>query len=197
MALHNKEPEKIIQDILLHELELPANYGESDGFIVPTVYIVAPNVQLGDTEQLQIGIQTLNDRILSSHSECKTVSRTINNTPTDVFVEIKEVVVNSLIQIDMRSRDLSARQRRLEVLAALESVYAKQMQELWSCRIFEIPTDFRNASMLEGTAHIYRYTATVMVRHMYRYEKEIDYYAHFPVEASIDTLENKQSFVAE
>lgn len=193
MALLNKEPEKIIQDILLHELELPANYGEQDGFIVPTVYVVAPNVQLGDTEQLQIGIQTISERILSSHSENKDV--VVNNDT--VHTEIKEVVVNSLIQIDIRSRDLSARQRRLEVIAALESIYAKQMQEKWMCRIFEIPTDFRNASMLEGTAHIYRYTATVAVQHINRYTHEVGYYAHFPFESSIDDLSSKQSFIVE
>ena len=189
MALHNQEPEKIIQDILLHELELPENYGKKDGFIVPSVFIVAPNVQLGDTEQLQIGIQTISERIISSHSECKTID--------DAFTEIKEIVVNNLMQIDIRSRDLSARQRRLEVLTALESVYAKQMQEKWMCRIFEIPTDFRNASMLEGTAHIYRYTATIVVQHMNRFVKDVDYYDTFPIEASIDDLINKQSFTIE
>ena len=193
MALHNKEPEKIIQDILLHELELPNNYGMKDGFIVPSVYIVAPNVQLGDAEQLQIGIQSIGSKILSSHSECKNIVNNNNST----YTEIKEVVISDTIQIDIRSRDLSARQRRFEVLAALESVYAKQMQEKWFCRIFEIPTSFTNVSILEGTAHIYRYTATIVIQHMNRYTKEVNYYDNFPFEVSIDDLNNKQEFIIE
>lgn len=187
MAEKNREIEKIIQDILLKELALPAKYGEEDGYIIPTVYIVSPNVKLGSTDKMQIGIQSIGARIISSHSRCE--------DRNDEYTEIKELVVNDNIQIDIQSRNDDARIRRFEVIAALESVYAKQMQEAWSCRIFEIPQGFTNISSAEGSSQLYRYSITIAVQYTRVYTQTVSYYNQFPIESSIDDQQNAKSFV--
>lgn len=189
MTVQNREIEKIIQDILLKELDLPQDYGEKDGFIVPSVYIIAPNVYLGDTEKMQIGIQSIGSRIISSHNSYKDLDSS--------FIEIKELVVSDNIQIDIKSKNTDARVRRFEVIAALESTYAKQMQEKWACRLFEIPQGFTNTSTAEGSAEIYRYTLTIAAQYTRRYTKEVDYYNTFPIENSVDDTQNKRSFVVD
>ena len=185
----NVEIEKVLQKILLHELQLPDDYGEKDGFIVPSVYIVAPNVHLGSTDKLQIGIQSIGSRIISSHHR----EKEINNQ----YTEIKEIVISDNIQIDIKSRNNDARIRRFEVLTALESVYSKQLQEQYECRIFEIPSGFVNSNEAEGSSQIYRYTTTIATQYKKIYKSKVDYYDTFPIEASIDTLDNKTSFVVD
>lgn len=185
----NIEIEKLIQQILLNQLQLPDDYGESDGFIVPSVYIVAPNVHLGNTDKLQIGIQSIGSRIISSQDSYKTVN--------DKYTEVKELIIADNIQIDIKSRNNDARIRRFEVIAALESVFSKQMQEKHECRIFEIPQSFTNTNEAEGGSQIYRYTLTIAAQYKKMYTNVIDYYDTFPIEASIDRLENKTSFVVD
>ncbi len=189
MTKQNREIEKIIQDILLHELNLPEDYGTEDGYIVPSVYIVAPNIHLGTTDKLQIGIQSIGSRIISSVSEQK--------EKDGIFLEEKQMVVSDNIQIDIKSKNSDARIRRFEVLAALESIYAKQMQEKWHCRIFQIPRGFINISFAEGSAQIYRFSATIATQYTRRYTTEIDYYDTFPIESSVDSLDNKKRFVVD
>lgn len=189
MAEQNREIEKIIQDILLHELNLPLNYGEEEGYIVPTVYIVSPNVRLGSTDKLQIGVQSVGARIISSHSRCE--------DKQDEYTEIKELVVSDNIQIDIHSRNDDARIRRFEVIAALESVYAKQMQEKWHCRIFEIPQGFTNISSAEGSSQLYRYSITIAAQYKRIYKQTVSYYNQFPIEHSVDDTEDKVPFVVD
>ncbi len=185
----NIEIEKLIQQILLNQLQLPEDYGESDGFIVPSVYIVAPNVHLGNTDKLQIGIQSIGSRIISSQDSYKTIN--------GKYTEVKELIIADNIQIDIKSRNNDARVRRFEVIAALESVFSKQMQEKHECRIFEIPQSFTNTNEAEGSSQIYRYTLTIAAQYKKTYTNVVDYYDTFPIEASIDKLENKTSFVVD
>lgn len=189
MKEQNREVEKIIQEILLKELNLPSNYGEEDGYIVPTVYIVSPNVKLGSTDKLQIGIQSIGARIVSSH--CRYEDK------AGEYTEIKELIVSDNIQIDLHSSNEEARVRRFEVVAALESAYAKQMQEKWHCRIFEIPQGFTNTSSAEGSSQLYRYSLTITVQYKRLYAQSADYYNQFPIEHSLDSRESSKSFIVD
>lgn len=181
----NREPETILKDIILHELGLPLDYGKSkSGHIIPSVYVYAPNIELGNTDKLQIKIESLNSRVVSNAN----FSKDINGN----FTEIQETVLTDSIQIDIFSRNSDARLRRFEVLTALHSVYAQQMQEKHQIRIFQIPNGFRNTNFVEGSARIYRYTFTVNVTHKKQYSKSVDYYDKFPIEASVDNIRNKE-----
>ena len=57
----NKSIEKILVDIIQHELDLPANYGTTDrGDVIPSVIIYSQNIKLHNTDKLQVtlSIQT-------------------------------------------------------------------------------------------------------------------------------------------
>lgn len=174
MSKDNIEIEKVLQKLLLYELELPDEYGtDKDGFIIPSVYVYSPDVSLGTTDKLQIGIQSIGSIIVSNNNFTKEVDGT--------FSEIQETVINDNIQIDVTSRNNEARIRRYEVITALHSIRAQEYQDLYNFKIFQIPSSFVNTNNIEGGYRIYRYTITVPVQYMRRYVKPIDYYDKFPI----------------
>lgn len=174
MSKNNIEIEKVLQKLLLYELELPDEYGtDKDGFIIPSVYVYSPDVSLGTTDKLQIGIQSIGSVIVSNNNFTKDIDGT--------FSEIQETVINDNIQIDVTSRNNEARIRRYEVITALHSIRAQEYQDLYNFKIFQIPSSFVNTNNIEGGYRIYRYTITVPVQYMRRYVKPIDYYDKFPI----------------
>lgn len=174
----DKEIESIIQDILLNELQLPTSYGTVNGKVVPSVYIVAPNISLGTTDKLQIGIQSIGSKIISNHVRSAYVASSTGGA--DEMTQYNEATIDDNIQIDISSRDSSARLRRHEVFMALNSYYSKQLQEKYGFRIFGLPSGFMNTSAAEGGSTIYRYSITFQCQYMRVYTKSIDYYDTFP-----------------
>ena len=65
------------------------------------------------------------------------------------------------VQIDLMSRSNEARERRFEVLMALNSYYSKNLQDANCFRIFELPRDFMNTSGLQGGSDINRFTLII------------------------------------
>jgi len=178
-----KEIESIIQDILLTELSLPTSYGIVNSKVVPSVYIVAPNIGLGTTDKLQIGIQSIGSRIVSNHvRETYTASSTGG---ADEMTQYNEATIDDNIQIDISSRNSDARVRRHEVFMALNSYYSKQLQEKYGFRIFGLPSGFMNTSAAEGGTVVYRYSITFQCQYMRVYSRVVtgyDYYKTFPAE---------------
>ena len=177
-----KEAENIIQDIILTELGLPTDYGKSaSGLIIPSVYIVAPNINLGTTDKLQIGIQSIGSKIISNHVYSEYVESSTGGEP--VLKQNNEALINDFIQIDLLSRNSDARLRRHEVFMALNSIYAQQQQETYLFKIFNLPQGFHNTSRAEGGTTILRYSISFTVQYLRTYSHEIitnDYYNSFP-----------------
>jgi len=179
------EIESIIQDIILHELALPTDYGTVNSKIVPSVYIVAPNVSLGATDKLQIGIQSIDSEIISNRPEIEYTTVDSVTTATQYNVAL----INDMIQIDISSRNNDARLRRHEVFMALNSYYSKQLQEKYGFRIFGLPSGFMNTSAAEGGTVVYRYSITFQCQYMRVYSRTVtgyDYYKTFPAEVVND-----------
>lgn len=65
------------------------------------------------------------------------------------------------VQVDLMSRSNEARNRRSEVLMALNSFYSKEQQDSKCFRIFELPTAFINTSGLQGGSDINRFTLII------------------------------------
>lgn len=182
-----QEIEYLIQQILIHEMDLPANYGTQEGKIVPSAYVFAPNIYLGYTDELQIGIQSIGNRIIGNTKWAE--SKIINDK--EVYLEHSQQVINDDIQIDIFSRNDSARQRRYEVLSALTSFYSQQQQEKYQFKIYNIPTRILNTSKVdrlnnsnkaEGATVIYRYTITVSTQYCKEWTRQIDYFDTFPTQ---------------
>lgn len=182
-----KEIESIIQDILLQELSLPTSYGTVNGKVVPSVYIVAPNISLGTTDKLQIGIQSIGSKIVSNHVRSEYVAGT---TGDDTMTQHNEATIDDNLQIDISSKNSDARTRRHEVFMALNSYFSKQLQEKYGFRIFGLPSGFMNTSAAEGGTVVYRYSITFQCQYMRVYSRTVtgyDYYKTFPAEVINDS----------
>ena len=86
-------------------------------------------------------------------------SKSKYNSETDN--EVQTVYGRASVQIDILSRSLEARQRRAELLMALNSFYSKEVQEKKQFRIFELPQTFTNTSGLEGGSEINRFSLII------------------------------------
>lgn len=79
----------------------------------------------------------------------------------DEDTEVQTVYGRASVQIDILSRSLEARQRRAELLMALNSFYSKEIQDKYQFRIFELPSRFINTSSLEGGSEINRFSLII------------------------------------
>lgn len=169
------EVEKLLVDIIQHEMNLPDNYGTTPrGDVIPCVTIYAQNIKLFNTDKLQITVKTLTAREYSNR---------IEYIPNDDggLTEIQDINQGRMMQIDVYSRNNEARQRFWEVSAALKSTYAAQMQDLYNFKIGTITNDI-NLSGLGGGSDVNRYTLTFEVLVHYQKSKAIDYYDKFQVD---------------
>lgn len=165
----DKLPEQIIVDILQTQLAL-----ESD-----QLWVRYQNEKIPPDDRLYIVVGMSDSQVISSV-----------NTPTptyDGMSETLQIVARENIQIDFLSRSLSALQRRWEVLAALNSVYSEQQQEIYQFKIFPVPSSFVNTSSAEGGSNINRFSIIIACRTWYRQEKVLqspnDYYNDFDTRA--------------
>ena len=87
-----------------------------------------------------------------------------------------------------------AKLRRFEVITALHSIYAQELQEQNAISIFQIPSRMNSTSIIEGSARIYRYSLTFEVRYKHEYTKVIDYYDKFNFSYGVDDVSNPNVF---
>lgn len=85
------------------------------------------------------------------------------------------------VDIDIISRGVAARDRKEEVILALNSTYAQQQQEINSFYIGKLPAGSRfiNLSDIDGAAIPYRYRVSVNLQYAVSKAKPIDYFDDF------------------
>lgn len=177
------EIEKILVDIITHELDLPENYGKTEqGDVIPCVSIYAQNIKLFNTDKLQITVKTLTAHDYSNRIDFIENPNPIDPDGKDAFLEVQDINQGRMMQIDVYSRNNEARQRFWEVSAALKSTYAAQMQDLYNFKIGTITNDI-NLSGLGGGSDVNRYTVTFNVLVHYQKSKPVDYYNKFQVDS--------------
>lgn len=171
LEIMNKSIEKILIDILLHELNLPSDYGkDKDGNTIPSIIIFGQNIKLFNTDKLQITVKTL-----SSH----TYSNRVNyKSDEDGLNEIQDLNQSNMMQIDIYSRNNEARERYWEVEAALKSTYAQQQMDLYNFKLGSI-SNIINLTGLDGGSEINRFTITFNALIHFQKIKPIDYYDKF------------------
>ena len=176
--------EKIIVDLIKHELNLPDNYGTDDrGDAIPSVIIRTQNVKLFNTPKLQITVATLTNRIFSNRTYTREIIEKDENNQ-DVSKYIEETYLNEArtMQIDVYSRNNDAWLRYPEVQACLSSTYAEQLQGKYQFKIGKI-SNATNTSGLDGGSDINRYTIRFDVLCWFKKSKEVDYYDTFGLQA--------------
>lgn len=174
-----KSIEKIICDIIKHELKLPDNYGKtSRGDEIPCVIIYSQNIKLFNTDKLQITVRTVSQNVYSNRT-----TFIENPTPTkedgsDAYLEVQDINERRLIQVDIYSRNNDARDRFWEVPMALKSVYAQQQMDLYNFKIATI-TNSQNLSGLDGGSDINRFTISFYVLTHQQKTNAVNYYNKF------------------
>lgn len=184
-----KSIEKIIVDIIRHELNLPENYGTtSNGDVIPCVVIYGQNIKLFNTNKLQITVRTVSQRVWSNRNEFKEIP--INDTETQ-YIEIQNINESRMMQVDVYSRNNDARERFWEVQTALNSVYAQQQMDLYNFKLSTI-NSAQNTSGIDGGSDINRFSITFTALTHQQKTKVIDYYDKFSA-----TYNNEQGQFAE
>lgn len=175
-----KSIEKILVDIIKHELNLPDVYGTtSSGDAIPTVFVYSQNIKLFNTDKLQICIRTVSARPFSNRQEFIT-------NPDGSYSQVQYLNIQRLMQVDCYSRNNEARERFWEVTAALNSIYAQQQMDLYNFKIGIIPEAINNISGIDGGSDINRFTTTFNVLTHEQKTTSIDYYDKFYLTAETE-----------
>ena len=179
-----KSIEKILVDIIKHELNLPDNYGTtSNGGVIPSVIIYGQNIKLFNTDKLQITVRTVSAKDYSNRSEVKEINGN--------FTEIQDINQSRMMQIDIYSRNNDARERFWEVTAALKSNYAQQQMDLYNFKIGTIANSV-NLSGIDGGSDINRFSVSFNVLIHLQKTTVIEYYDKFET-----TLYNERGQIAD
>lgn len=108
---------------------------------------------------------------------CKPFSNTFDHTSNgDGLLESQSTNFMATLSIDILSQGPDARDRKEEVILALRSHYARQVQESYGFYIAGLSSSFVNLSSIEGTAIPYRFNIAVNIQYKVVKEKQISYY---------------------
>jgi len=158
MLTVSKEAIEVIANIIDNELTLETGQ----------VVIYNQKYNLPADQGLHITVGYLSTKVIAN-----------NNYPVDATVDMNEtqqVAVNHQVQIDCMSAGPLARLAAIEILMALNSVYAQRLCEQYNIRISRIPSQFNDTSILEASAILNRFTLTITVDALYSRTKTLSDY---------------------
>lgn len=124
--------------------------------------------------------------------------KTIND-PALGMRDVQYVTLRDLVQIDIlamtnpKTGANEARDKRNQVMLALNSSLCEQTQEMLQYSLARNPISFANTSALEATQFLERYTATLAVTYSEEAEQFPTYFDSFNAEFKID---NEQEFTS-
>lgn len=108
------------------------------------------------------------------------------NPITGSFNQVQSVNMLAHLQVDIISRGPEARDRKEEVVLALNSVYSEQQQEANSFFVSRLNYKFINLSNLDGAAIPYRYSISLQMQYMVTLTKPAPYFGTFNVPSITD-----------
>jgi len=96
-----------------------------------------------------------------------------------VLNEVQTQNVQQIYSIQIMSQSNEARSRRQEILFALNSTQAEQLQEKYGFKIANLPSSFNDVSIVEGASRLTRYAITFNVLTAYIRTIPVQYYDNF------------------
>ena len=160
-----REPVKVIADVLKDEL------GLDDGHIM----LGFQRWGIPTDPGLYVALTPISTKPIGVNNYVESAGP----NPEDGMTEVQQAVTEDLVQIDAMSFGDSARVRKEEILMALTSVRSLQAQAEHQFQIARIPTSFVNASVLEETANLQRFVATIIVKAIRTKTKAVEYFDTF------------------
>jgi hypothetical protein len=154
-----------LREILIHELEVDETR--------VNIYNQKIDTELLKEEGLFIYLESIPPtKVISSRNTEKW------NASISEYQSVQDITVQDKITIGIFSRNLDALTRKEEVVMALYSTYAQQVQEVSSFKIFRI-APIENISDLEGAARLYRFDIPVTLITWHQKIKKVDFYDQF------------------
>ena len=92
---------------------------------------------------------------------------------------IQSVNVMSTLSVDLLSRNLSAKNRKEELIMALNSQYAQNQQSANGFHIGRVPAQFNNVSNEDGASMLYRYNISINIQYAVTKTKAAKFFDSF------------------
>lgn len=118
--------------------------------------------------------------IVVSETSCKPIGNMRNYTSGDGLVQLQSVSMRSVLDINIYSRSAQARDRKEEVLLALNGNYSLQQQEANAFKLGKISASFNNISGIDGAAIPYRYAISCYLFYGVVRVSGVDYFDQIP-----------------
>lgn len=97
------------------------------------------------------------------------------------LVEIHQSHAQEMYEINVYSRDASARLRKHEILWALNSTEAQNLAEQYAFKIGFVPQNFTDVSEVEASARLNRYSFTFNILRAYETRRTVPAYTQFQI----------------
>lgn len=152
---------QLIADIIQTELDL------DDG----RVWIFDQKIKEPTDEDAFVVIHSINPKPFGNSTKYESTD--------DGMQQVQSVNMSDMIQIDIKSRNLDALNRKEEIILALNSMYSQNQQALNNFSIGIISKNFINLSNQDGAAIPYRYIITCQVQYMILKKQSAAYYDDF------------------
>lgn len=118
--------------------------------------------------------------IVVSVPVCKPFANTLAPDPSTGWADaVQSVNMLARLDLDVISRDMSAFNRKEEIILALNSLYSQSQQEANSFSIGQLPTAFQNLSGIDGAAIPFRYRISVNMQYAFTKVKAAEYFDDF------------------
>lgn len=160
MSAPEVEVLKLVAGIIRDELSLRENQ----------VMLAYQDFKIPKTQDLFMVLHTVSERVFGNSAKFNAATKT----------DVQDVNVSALIQVDMMSFDSSARLRKEEVVAALQSTRSQQVQEANFFQIARNVGEILDVTALEETAMLNRYTCDIRLTYARRFERYPNYFDKFP-----------------
>lgn len=166
-----REAVKVIGDVLAAELELRSSGKMSQIMLTNERFNIPVN------NDIYIALSYVDGKAIGNN----------NYFDGATLIETQQVVMLYRIQVDIMSFGPDARTRKEEVYQALRSLRAQAQMEIYNMQIARMPDTFVDASSLEESKRLNRYTMTISVSALITKTKTVsDYYATFPFQYDED-----------
>ena len=138
------------------------------------VTVYNEKVDIPKTAGLFVAVSYVSSRVIGNNRRYEN-----DPLPGGSLNEVLTQEVRETYQLDLMSRDNSARLRKHEALFALNNTASLQLQEAWSFRIFNVPMGFIDVSAVEGAGRLNRYAITFNVMRAFIKVAPVEYYDQF------------------
>lgn len=157
------EPLKNVREILLAELELK----EEQVMLYNQRFSIPPD------DRLYLSLAILGYKTFGVRQKYE------SDSTTGELHEHQGINRQEMLSITAYSKSSAARERNWEIPVALVSTRAEQSMERYSYKIGRLPTSMNDASEIEGTSRLNRYSLTFNVLVKYEKIKPVEFFDDF------------------